>query len=131
MTSVVRPLTSSELQSAVTQSNQIAAAATRTVTGNQFVFLAAFDGTRNNRADLILSGSPKSTNVAQIEEQLQQGNIGNPNFASKYYVGVGTGSPLDWTAGIPTGEIVARAEQAYTDFNKAAQQKGQVSILFV
>ncbi len=39
------------------------------VRDNQFVFLAAFDGTRNDKGDVKLSGNPLDTNVAQLFRQ--------------------------------------------------------------
>ena len=120
MTITVKTLSPSEIQSAVLQSNQIASAATRTVTSNQFVFFAAFDGTRNDRDNLALSGDPKSTNVAQLERQIFDANKGNSNVVTGYYKGVGTNGTWDPTVVIPTSEIRATAEKAYSEFNKAA-----------
>ena len=120
MTITVKTLSPSEIQSAILQSNQITNAAVATVTGNQFVFFAAFDGTRNDRNNLALSGDPKSTNVAQIFEQVRDGNLGNASVVPKYYKGVGTIGTWDPTVVIPTSEIRATAELAYSEFNKAA-----------
>ena len=120
MTITVKTLSPSEIQSAVLQSNQIASAATRTVTSNQFVFFAAFDGTRNDLDSLPLSGLSLSTNAAQLYKQMRDGNLGNSNVATGYFKGVGTNGTLDPTAAVPTSEIKARAEEAYTAFNEAA-----------
>ena len=120
MTITVKTLTPAEIQTATLLANQIAGAATRTVTSNQFVYFAAFDGTRNDRDNLPLSGLPLSTNAAQLEAQIFQANVGNPNVATGYFRGVGTNGVVDPTAAVPTSEVKARAEEAYTAFNAAA-----------
>ena len=120
MTIVVKPLTLAEIQTATFLANRIAGAATPTVTSNQFVFFAAFDGTRNDRNNLPLSGVPLSTNAAQLETQIFEANVGNPNVATGYFKGVGTNGVNDPTAAVPTSEVKARAEEAYVEFREAA-----------
>ena len=120
MTIVVKTLTPAEIQTATFLANRIAGAATSTVTSNKFVYFAAFDGTRNDRDNLPLSGLSLSTNAAQLEAQIFDANVGNPNVATGYFKGVGTNGVFDSTAAVPTSEVKARAEEAYLNFNKAA-----------
>ncbi len=108
--SVSGTLNAQELATTRSESSALGAAAQVTVQPGQFVFFAAFDGTNNDRNNLKLSGTSQSTNVAQLEEQLAQQNIGNQNFKSQYYSGVGTGGiggGFDARSTNPTPYIVA------------------------
>ncbi len=91
--------------------------------GTRFSFFAAFDGTQNDRLNQRLSGTPLSTNVAQLELQASQAAELNPNLLPRYYAGVGTGGDqggLVNAAVLPTPAVQAAAEKAYKDFRRAA-----------
>jgi len=63
--------------------------------GTEFVFVAHFDGTRNDRENLKLSGNRYPTNVGRLYELMKPRTEGNPNFETYYYPGVGT-NRKDW-----------------------------------
>ena len=95
------------IDSLVTQAAAIASAAqVATIKANQFVFFAAFDGTNNNRDDVLRSGSLQDTNVAQLETQIKEASTGsnNENVRTGYYPGPGTGDVLDPSAAFPTSK---------------------------
>ena len=52
----------------------------RAIRSNQFVFFAAFDGTRNDMKDVKLSGNPLDTNVAQLYQQADKMVKANPEY---------------------------------------------------
>ena len=56
-----------------------ATAAQATISPQQFVFFAAFDGTNNDRAAVHKSGSPQDSNVAQLEKQVDLAKDANPD----------------------------------------------------
>jgi hypothetical protein len=92
---------------------------------NQFVFLAAFDGTRNDRRNVALSGNPLDTNVAQIFSQGEKTEKTYPkgNLKVGYYPGHGTEGSLvasDWYPGQVTQEAINTAKRAYKDFAEQA-----------
>src|SRR5258708_1294128 len=123
-TSIVRNLTPAE----ATQSTQTIAAmsqlgATSGSPATGFRFLAAFDGTNNDRSNLGLSGSPYKTNVGNIADQAVAANA-TGNLTAKYYPGVGTGGQNGGTAAAaitPTAAIEYAARLAIKDFADAAQ----------
>jgi|JI10StandDraft_1071094.scaffolds.fasta_scaffold143859_3 hypothetical protein len=95
------------IATAQTQAAAIASAAqVATIKANQFVFFAAFDGTNNNRDDVLRSGSLQDTNVAQLETQIKEASTGsnNENVRTGYYPGPGTGDVLDPSAAFPTSK---------------------------
>lgn len=92
---------------------------------DQFVFFAAFDGTRNDMGDIALSGNPEDTNVARLFEQVDTlAKIqGNQNVVARYYHGHGTAdsAPLsDWFPPQVTREAINKAQLAYNEFSRAA-----------
>lgn len=87
----------------------------------RFQFFAAFDGTRNDKNNLKLSGDPFPTNVGNLDRQAEKAT--SDTFQSRYYPGVGTGGnqgELGNAAFWPTPAIDAAAEKAYADFSDAA-----------
>lgn len=91
----------------------------------QFVFFAAFDGTRNDMKDIQLSGNPQDTNVAELYKQVDKQAKGNPegNVVARYYPGHGTQGSLPRSAWQPmqvTQEAIGTAEKAYKEFSKLA-----------
>lgn len=92
---------------------------------NQFVFIAAFDGTRNDKGDVKISGNHLDTNVAQIFEQADKTVQANheSNLGTGYYPGHGTEGTLvasDWYPGQVTQETINTAKRAYNEFAKQA-----------
>lgn len=126
MTIVVGKLDARQTQQAYQQAQAIAEAAdVGAVRENQFVFLASFDGTRNDRGDVPLSGNPLSTNVGQISRQADATVEVNQegNFKARYFPGHGTEGTLlasDWYPGQVTQETINTAERAYNEFAKQA-----------
>ena len=90
--------------------------------GKQFVFVAHFDGTNNDKDKLKLSGNPLPTNVAELWAQMKPLEAGNDNFKTLYYRGVGTDPGADGVADalLPSAEMKAMAGEAYNDFEDAA-----------
>lgn len=90
--------------------------------GKQFVFVAHFDGTNNDKHDLKLSGNPLPTNVAELWSQMKPLETGNPNLKTQYYPGVGTDPGAKGAADVllPSAEMKATALEAYRDFEKTA-----------
>lgn len=126
MTIVAGKLDARQMAQANQQAQSIAEAAdVGAVRENQFVFLASFDGTRNDRDDVPRSGNPLSTNVGQISRQAdatvhrhQEGN-----FKAGYYAGHGTEGTLlasDWYPGQVTQETINTAKRAYNEFAEQA-----------
>ena len=121
-TSVVRELTAEE-RARMPQARQAMAQAGAAGCATRFTFFAAFDGTQNDRLNQTLSGTPLSTNIAQLELQASQAAERNTNLRPKYYPGVGTGGDqggLINAAVRPTPAIHAAAEKAYVEFSDAA-----------
>lgn len=88
-----------------------------------FVFFAAFDGTRNDKKDVELSGNSEDTNVAQLFEQAVSANKDNKNFDKGYYAGHGTEGTVRFSEALPiqvTKEAIRTAENAYNDFARQA-----------
>ncbi len=92
--------------------------------GKQFVFVAHFDGTNNDKDNLKLSGNPLSTNVAELWAQMKPLEAGSDNFKTEYYKGVGTDPGAKGTADalLPTAEMNATALLAYRDFSETASE---------
>ncbi len=102
----------------------IANASKSTVGIGSFNFFAAFDGTGNDRAKV--ANGEQTTNVSELEVQVDAAaKAGNPNQASRYYKGVGTGGDqgniLVNGSIAPTGPVMAAANQALKEFAEAAQ----------
>ncbi len=110
------------MQVAYTQARAIAdAAEVGVIRSSQFVFLAAFDGTRNDMNDVKFSGNPLDTNVAQLYRQAHQTDLANPegNLKTGYYHGHGTESSLVASAWLPvkvTQETINSAQKTYGEF---------------
>jgi len=95
--------------------------------GNQFVFVAHFDGTRNDKDNLALSDSQYPTNVARLHE-LMGPHANGRNYVSHYEPGVGTNTDDSWytrtknAAFSPSGDMHDAAERAYERFSNKAYQ---------
>lgn len=89
-------------------------------TCQQFVFVAHFDGTNNDKDDLKLSGNPLPTNVAELWSQMKP--LEADNFKTQYYRGVGTDPSAEGLADalMPSAEMRATASRAYKDFEDEA-----------
>ena len=128
MTEVVKHLSPAEQAALSAQVDKIAAAPRPTLdtaSGKQFVFVAHFDGTNNDKDNLALSGSRYTTNVAQLSEQMKGDSRSNPNFESRYYQGVGTDPGLEGVleASIrPSADMRETADRAYKEFTLKASE---------
>jgi hypothetical protein len=102
------------------------------ISSRQFVFLATFDGTNNNKNDYSddnknktpLSGSPYQTNVANIYDQADAASKSNASLQARYYPGVGTGGENGnlWDAAFsPTKAVHFAAEKALKEFAEQAR----------
>jgi hypothetical protein len=126
MTEIVKRLSPAETGVMSLQADKIAATPSPhvdTMNGKQFVFVAHFDGTNNDKDNVKLSGSAQWTNVAQLSKQMEVESKRNENFSSNYYRGVGTDPGLEGAleASIrPSGDMRETALLAYTDFQKQA-----------
>jgi hypothetical protein len=119
-------LNATQTAHAYEQAAAIAAAATpKTITDDQFVFFAAFDGTRNDKGDVARGGNLEDTNVAQLFKQahkVQNDNL-EGNLRTEYYAGHGTEGSLVASAWLPfmvTQESINTATEAYGDFSEQA-----------
>jgi len=127
-TEVIKALDAAERAKLAEQTQQIAGMPLPRVdvgSGNEFVFVAHFDGTLNDKDNLELSGSPYPTNVARLHE-LMAPHAAN-NYVSHYEAGVATSStwwlPRLYKAGVsPSGDMRAAAESAYEQFSKKASE---------
>ena len=125
-TSITGYLTPAQI--ARTQTNQtamVSAGSSLPPPPRPFIFLAAFDGTNNDKNNVALSGSPYQTNVASIYDQAVMATKTNTNLAVGYYTGVGTGSEnggLLQAAFSPTQAIHFSAEKALIEFSVAADK---------
>lgn len=100
--------------------SQLNSSAANVVSKGQFVFMAAFDGTNNDKSNPAASGDVQDTNVAQLWHQAYQ--VHSNDLESKYYAGVGTaeaGGKIG--AAFPTDQIRTNAEKAYKDFVHSAE----------
>lgn len=100
--------------------SQLNSSAVNVVASGQLVFMAAFDGTNNDKSNPAGSGDVQNTNVAQLWNQADRAN--NLNLIPKYYPGVGTteaGGKIG--AAFPTEQIRSNAENAYKDFVNSAE----------
>ncbi len=101
--------------------SQLNSSSTNVVSNGQFVFMAAFDGTTNNKSNPAASGDVQDTNLAQLWNQAYQ--VNSNNLIPKYYAGVGTaeaGGKMG--AAFPTEQIRTNAEKAYVDFVEASKR---------
>ena len=97
----------------------------------KFVFLAAFDGTNNDKDQVAagntkLGGHPYQTNVANIYDQADAASKSNPNLVAKYYPGVGTGGENgnQFNAAFsPTQAVRYAADKALADFTVASTSR--------
>ncbi|MGB7815549.1 MAG: hypothetical protein WBL28_04275 [Methylotenera sp.] len=119
-------LSESQTLRALGQAKAIAEAAdVGAIKKEQFVFFAAFDGTRNDMGDVELSGNPEDTNVAQLYKQAVKAAKENPdgNLKTEYFEGHGTkGAQVAsaWFPGQVTEEAIRTAEEAYGKFARQA-----------
>lgn len=126
MSEVIKQLNDAEKARLTAQTQAVAQAPapkTDIQSGKQFVFVAHFDGTINDKDNLALSGNPLPTNVAELWAQMKPLERGNENFRTEYYRGVGTDGGLrgKYSAAFdPTAEMQATAEKAYREFSKKA-----------
>lgn len=88
MVAIVGSLTPEQIQQAQQNAQTIANSATKTISSNQFVFFAAFDGTNNDKTKL--PPGEQSTNVGQLSDQAELAAKNNTNIVAKYYSGPGT-----------------------------------------
>lgn len=116
--SIAGTLTTEQVQQAQQQANVIAGSANTTISNNQFVFFAAFDGTNNDK-NLLLTGV-QSTNVGQISDQAIASAGLNQNLGVGYYPGPGTSDSLPGSSVTPAQEAINTANKAYTDFQLQA-----------
>jgi len=129
-TEIVKELDAAERVNLANQTQKIAGMSLPQVdveSGNQFVFVAHFDGTRNDKDNLALSDSQYPTNVARLHE-LMAPHANGRNYVSHYEPGVGTNTDDSWytrtknAAFSPSGDMHAAAERAYERFSNKAYQ---------
>ncbi|MDL9998374.1 DUF2235 domain-containing protein [Variovorax sp. J22P240] len=92
------------------------------VPARRFVYLAAFDGTGNDRNNIPLSGHPFQTNVANLYDQAKASE--SDGFRVGYFPGVGTGGSHGHriNAGVlPTPTVHQAAEAALQELTRQAR----------
>ena len=67
--SIIRHLTAEQMQQEAAKQQLMADAGRQASVTRRFQFFAAFDGTRNDKDNVPLSGSPYQTNVANLFNQ--------------------------------------------------------------
>ena len=80
--------------------------------------LVVFDGTRNDRNSISLSGNPHQTNIANIFDLAKSASALRPEFNVTYQPGVGTGGRAGgfWQASLfPTNAVKNIANDAYLE----------------
>lgn len=102
----------------------IGSSASYSVKPTDFVFVAGFDGTRNDANDpSTVDPGGKITNVGQIISQAAAAADDNPNIAPRYFPGPGTRDSLPGSAAIPsqvTQEAINVGTDAYNSFRTDA-----------
>jgi len=90
--------------------------------GREFVFVAHFDGTLNDKDNL--KEGELQTNVANLHDLMKPHMEDNDNFVSHYEPGVGTGNSglarLTKASIKPSGDMRAAAQNAYDQFREKA-----------
>lgn len=120
--SVVRELNEAELARMPQARHEMAAAGGQGGT-TKYTFLAAFDGTNNDRGNTKLADDPEPTNIGKLAWQAEKGGTKDSVLESGYYPGVGTGGDQGGlvNAGVaPSSAIEAAAQTAYKEFNDSA-----------
>jgi len=125
MSRVVKELDEAERQQMEAQADGIAETPHPQVdvfSGREFVFVAHFDGTLNDKDNL--KEGEHQTNVANLNDLMKPHN--NENFVSHYYRGVGThnsGLVSGWKASIsPSSDMRRTAKEAYEQFSADASE---------
>lgn len=116
----VRTLTQLELDKQLQAVQAAAALPQKRITADDFLFVACFDGTNNDRKDLAEAEDAIPTNVSGLYEMCA--GLGS-NVTAEYYPGPGTDRAILFSEGLPfavTAEINRSAELAYQDFSEAA-----------
>ena len=70
-----------------------------------FNHLMLFDGTRNDRNNVALSGNPYQTNIANLYDQTKMREGTAPAFSVDYTPGVGTGAARGASWPLPYGPL--------------------------
>lgn len=112
-------LITEKIQQQLKQADAIIKSAASVVLKNEFVFLAGFDGTNNDKNNL--PAGEQSTNVAQLIWQTESAS--NANVGANYYRGAGTAGSLPGSSAIPmqvTQEAILTGTRAYRDFQQQA-----------
>jgi Uncharacterized alpha/beta hydrolase domain (DUF2235) len=121
-TSVVRELKEQELARMPQARHEMAAAGGQGC-ATKYTFLAAFDGTHNDRGNTKLAGDPEPTNIGKLAWQADKGGNQDSVVKNRYLPGVGTGGDQGGVvnAGVaPSAAIEAAALTAYREFNDSA-----------
>lgn len=89
----------------------------------KFTYLAAFDGTNNDRDHRELADVDEVTNIAKLASQAEASSKNTPDLTVGYFKGVGTGGDQGGivNAGVaPSQAIEAAAQSAYLKFRNEA-----------
>ncbi|PMS14504.1 hypothetical protein C0Z18_31185 [Trinickia dabaoshanensis] len=123
--SVIETLKSDGVERARQQGEAIASSAKQISHSDGFVYLAAFDGTNNDKNDVKLSGNPQDTNVAQLFDQVDKASKGTENLRAGYYPGPGSDgsrTASTWFGPEVTAQVVDTARHAYEQFCSKASE---------
>jgi hypothetical protein len=121
-TSFVRELTAEELARMPASRSEMANAGAKGC-ATKFTYLAAFDGTNNDRERPKPAGDPEATNIGKLAQQAELSARDQPDLKTAYFKGVGTGGNQgsQINAGVhPSPAVEAAAQDAYADFRKSA-----------
>jgi hypothetical protein len=125
MSEIRKKLDAVEISLAQKQAQQVGNAAKGSVGSNTFVFYAGFDGTKNNRDNLSLSGDKQSSAVGLLTQKAKALQKINSNIVAKYFAGPGTETSVSGSSPLPgvvSIEALRTAERAYAEFEIAANQ---------
>jgi len=124
MSEIRKKLDAVEISLEQKQAQQVGNAAKGSVGSNTFVFYAGFDGTKNNRDNLSLSGDKQSSAVGLLTQKAKALQKINSNIVAKYFAGPGTETSFSGSSlpGVVSIEALRTAEKAYAEFEIAANQ---------
>ena len=116
---VAGTLTPEQIQKQLSQADAIANSSFYVIPKNEFIFLAGFDGTNNDRKNV--PNGEQTTNVAQLIDQAEA--LKSENIRPYYFSGPGTNGSLAGSSVIPaqvTQEAIITANRAYEKFQELA-----------
>lgn len=117
------PLNAAQILIAQQNADSVGTAGVWAIRPEQFVFLAALDGTNNTKDNPAFSGDSQSTSAGQLWEQADLQRAMNPNLRVAYFPGPGTPGTLvhsSFNPAMVTQQLRNTADLASQDFREQA-----------